>query len=713
MPPPDANLDRFSARASDGVAGCSKGCVTLCDECADLELTEAWDAVTIEAMTIAAEPALPSGASVELHEPLPFAPVQQPASDRAWLDARLADIAEKLQGTLHGFDPAPALGAFSERLDNFEARLEAAVVRADAREDRDSLRFIEAHIREIDDQFDKMRGQIARLDHIDGRLSEIWQNVQQVLPVHAGGLDGLVEGAVSRALAAASVLRAQGGDASDEAATRAVLQRMEEALGRLIERVEVMEHAAHRAADLDDPSKDEARIGAAYAEGVRALGRTLPSMASLRGARDLHADDYASPRTDAAAERGPGRLPGDALEREGAKSPTAPSNGLAQRERSADEQMSDLRASAQRAKRRAQAAAENAAVMETKDVPALTARPSLRETAEEGFTLPKALVAAAARAQEKLASHARFPQRSLAKGRWNRGFFLALAMLGLGSASYLTVASIMGPNAEPPVRALQSGTPPSNEGVTRVAQSLTGTDTGVEPSTPAALPPPQEPDMPGAEARAATLPATIASASLRHAAANGDPAAEFEIAARYAEGRGVTADQAQAFAWYHRAAMHAHVPAQFRLGSHYEQGVGVAKDVERAKVWYRRAAEKGHAKAMHNLAVLLASGGDKDLPQAARWFREAAERNLADSQYNLAVMSESGQGMQVNLAEAYKWYALAARSGDLEAGRRLQQVKARLSKGEIAAVEKAVASWLPQPAATMPGEPDKADRAAP
>ncbi|MGG2324654.1 tetratricopeptide repeat protein, partial [Salmonella enterica] len=89
-----------------------------------------------------------------------------------------------------------------------------------------------------------------------------------------------------------------------------------------------------------------------------------------------------------------------------------------------------------------------------------------------------------------------------------------------------------------------------------------------------------------------------------------------------------------------------------------------------------------------------------------------AERNLPDSQFNLAMLYETGRGVPQNQAEAYKWYALAVRNGDLEASRRMDFVRGRLSQNELAAVEKAVATWVPTPMSAMPGN-DTSERAAP
>lgn len=705
MPSPESTPQNHAAGAV-----CAKGCSEICADCTDFDLRPDWDAAAAE--TPAAEPAVI----------VPPAPHTQ---GRSWLDSRLAEIAARLETAVKSCDPAPALDRFSERLDNFEARVEAVVDRAVAGEDRESLRFIEARVREIDDQFGKMTSQIGRLSTIDARVAEIWDHVQLDLPSPTAGLPKLVEGAVTRAMAAASVLKSEA--ATSEGPDAAAVERIETALNRLIERVEAIETQPAEDAPGEDPGIDIELLNRAYEEGARALGliSTDEPQDRVHTLRALHAADYA-PRAEAGASTA-ALDPDEAdlaaevatyeeLYQERAADPHEPAaaervDAPQEAAPAAEAMLEMLKASALRAKQRAQAEAQSAQGRDV-ELPLSAFVPS--EAPAEGAAAARSISIDAVRPALRAQSPAIMgtAKRPLSQGRWNRGFFLALIMLGLSGASYVTVDRLMSSPADLGARSLVA--PRAETGA--VAQQVAN-HTHKAPAdlaTPTALPPEDKTgtELSGAQVRAAALPATIASASLRHAAANGDSAAEFEIGARYADGRGVAPDMGQAFAWYQRSAMHGYTPAQFRLAAFYERGVGVEKDVERAKVWYRRAAEKGHAKAMHNVAVLLASGGGQDMVQAARWFREAAERNLADSQYNLALMHENGEGMPKNLTEAFKWYALAARSGDTEAARRLEAVRGQLSRSEIAAAERAVAQWQPTPAA-IPGETIVPERAAP
>lgn len=245
--------------------------------------------------------------------------------------------------------------------------------------------------------------------------------------------------------------------------------------------------------------------------------------------------------------------------------------------------------------------------------------------------------------------------------------------------------------------------PPSVAAPATEEQPAPAEPTNIAPASPA-------PDVTGsipapARTAAATdrLPAEIGSTRLRTAAANGDAAAEYEIATRYAEGRGVIADLGEAGRWYERAAGKGVALAQFRYATMLEKGIGVKKDLSQARRYYLAAAGRGNAKAMHNLAVLYAEGidGRPDFGSAVQWFRKAAEHGIADSQYNLAVLLARGLGAEKNLAESCKWFALAAAQGDKEAVRKRDEVAGKLDAKSLAAVQQEVRTFT---AAAQPAE---------
>lgn len=182
---------------------------------------------------------------------------------------------------------------------------------------------------------------------------------------------------------------------------------------------------------------------------------------------------------------------------------------------------------------------------------------------------------------------------------------------------------------------------------------------------------------------------------LRQAAANGDPRAQFEIAAIYTEGRVVPEDLNAAATWYERAAAQGFAPAQYRLGNLYENGKGVPQDLEQARLWYQRAAEAGNRMSMHNLASLYASGnlGQQEFAKAAEWFEQAADRGLTDSQFNLGMLYARGLGVKQDFETSFMWFSLAAGKGDKDAAKARDDVAASLDADGMARAKKAVSAW--------------------
>jgi localization factor PodJL len=183
---------------------------------------------------------------------------------------------------------------------------------------------------------------------------------------------------------------------------------------------------------------------------------------------------------------------------------------------------------------------------------------------------------------------------------------------------------------------------------------------------------------------------------IKSLAQQGDPSAQYELAVRYADGRGVARDAKTAAQWFEKAAAQGLAPAQYRLGSFYEKGVGVERDYGRARKYYQSAADAGNARAMHNLAVLLAEGGDGGKPDyaaASEWFRKAAEFGVRDSQYNLAILYARGLGVGQSLTQSYLWFAAAADQGDADAAKKRDEVAARLDTKDLSTAKSLAAGF--------------------
>lgn len=201
---------------------------------------------------------------------------------------------------------------------------------------------------------------------------------------------------------------------------------------------------------------------------------------------------------------------------------------------------------------------------------------------------------------------------------------------------------------------------------------------------------------------------------LREAAMGGNLAAMFEVGTRLADGRGVNRDPKLAARWFEQAAAQGHAPSQYRLASLFREGRGVNKDAAIAFQWFDRAAAQGHVLAMHNAGVLLAEGvhGAPDYAGAALWFRRAAEHGVKDSQFNVAILFARGLGVNQDLGEAFRWFSLAAAQGDPDAGKKRDDLAARMSKDQLAKEREKLKAFKPTHPNLNANDPGNWDKTA-
>lgn len=246
-------------------------------------------------------------------------------------------------------------------------------------------------------------------------------------------------------------------------------------------------------------------------------------------------------------------------------------------------------------------------------------------------------------------------------------------------------------------------TAPARPGAAPNPSDVTGSIGNGSTSTPLPTPAPgaspsSSAGKPTGAIPAGDLPVGIGGPALRAAALAGDASAAYEIGARFAEGRGVGPNASRAADWFAFAVSRGSIPAAYRLGVLLEKGAeGLPRNVARARALYESAAQAGNVRAMHNFGVLLAEGvdGQPDYTQAVMWFRKAAERGVRDSQYNLGVLYTRGLGVKQDLGESWKWFSLAAAQGDQEAGRKRDEVAARLDQQQLITLRFAVQTWSP------------------
>ena len=246
-----------------------------------------------------------------------------PTISTDWLDTNAAQSAELLQSALTEDASARSTADVARRLDQFEQRLDGTDDMA-LGSDREGLKLIDAHVSELGQHFEAFRQQLERLDAMERQIGDLTHKLEdrsQIQPpADQGILDDDAVAALADAIAERTATRIPSSLPAELATTAridalesslqdyfierrhgdevtgGILRTIEEALVRLIDRVEAMEVVKSappaplddiEAAERDGMDVEQDRLAEAYAEGARLLGQQI-------SAPMLHADDYAS-----------------------------------------------------------------------------------------------------------------------------------------------------------------------------------------------------------------------------------------------------------------------------------------------------------------------------------------------------------------------------------------------------------------------------------
>ncbi|MDH4098618.1 MAG: hypothetical protein OEU87_09925 [Nitrospira sp.] len=101
--------------------------------------------------------------------------------------------------------------------------------------------------------------------------------------------------------------------------------------------------------------------------------------------------------------------------------------------------------------------------------------------------------------------------------------------------------------------------------------------------------------------------------------------------------------------------------AQYYIGLMLYSGKGVTPDAVEALNWIKPAAEKGIADAQYIYALLLegAHTGPVGKAEAIQWLTLASDQGHVDAQMKLADRHLRGDGVRIDLAQAYMWCGVA------------------------------------------------------
>jgi hypothetical protein len=140
------------------------------------------------------------------------------------------------------------------------------------------------------------------------------------------------------------------------------------------------------------------------------------------------------------------------------------------------------------------------------------------------------------------------------------------------------------------------------------------------------------------------------------------------------------------FAEWKEAAANGDPAAQFNLGVAYYHAKGVPVDYTEAAMRFKKAAEKGDAGAQHDLAVMYADGQGvpQDHKEAAKWYRKAAEQGYSDAQYNLGGAYLFGNDVKEDNSRAFAWLGISADNGHEQASQWKALLVVDMSKEQIA-----------------------------
>ena len=134
-----------------------------------------------------------------------------------------------------------------------------------------------------------------------------------------------------------------------------------------------------------------------------------------------------------------------------------------------------------------------------------------------------------------------------------------------------------------------------------------------------------------------------------------------------------------------------HAGAQYLVGDMYRWGSGVQQDAVKSLHLMKASADQGNPKAAFDLFLLLSSGGEaapaamqslpKDAEASKRYldvavirFRELAEAGDMDSMAHLGLLFHHGWGVEMDGAEAIRWYTKAFDAGGFGAANNLSLV---------------------------------------
>lgn len=179
--------------------------------------------------------------------------------------------------------------------------------------------------------------------------------------------------------------------------------------------------------------------------------------------------------------------------------------------------------------------------------------------------------------------------------------------------------------------------------------------------------------------------------------------AEDYLGVIYLQGDSVPVDVAAAEQWFLRAAKDKNPEGEYAMGQFYSVGAGHEHDFAKAAKFLRESARGGYVPAMYTLGILLADHPEVKQQKPAEdveWLEEAAAAGTWQSSAALGMMARDGRGIPQNMAEAFRWFSIAARQGGTAAQKNmstaLQKCREALTADQQDEELRAVDDWVSQ-----------------
>lgn len=728
------------------------------------------------------------------------------AVEREWLETRFADIARRVEQSLAEARPESSLRALGNRFEQFEQRLGSALGDVATRADVEGLRLVEAHINELAAHLEHAQAQLARLDGIESQLHAVASRLSDrrfvALMENAGtppaGLETIVAEAAERAmkrfagtqppaanldkLAAAAAEQAvsrlsstlqqaapqplgAAAPAADDARvgemrkmiesfinerrqgeehTATMLDTMQQAMIRVLDRIDAMELAQHQAqaqppVGPQEYVREQVRFNVPPSESVHARSAVEDARSAAEAAVSAAKQAPRQPPSDHGPPSGPVRM----IEGEGDQGRIEPTFRPT---RVLDEQTKDdFVAAARRARRQVQsqrpAAPDQAGSAATPAMPA-PAAPDKAQRAAVGTPLGKTPKGAAA---EKLQAEKSETAQKLKNA--GASFFGLPRKAVLGGAVAIIAALVAAAvlpkrhngtavTAAAPVEATTSA-PAASIGATKGAEPAV--DLPPAATAPRDAAPPQQdaasvprPAMdferqqfngqkteersPDAEKMSASPEGESNAAIATQAALAGAPAPDATepalggITLQHGSRLPTPQDLARLDQQQRMANLSSELGAaavspaalvveQQMSATQSAQGQGAAPapasaasggrsalDLPPATVGplsLRLAAARGDASAEFEVGARLAEGKGtgQNFAEAVKWYQRSAQKGFAQAQYRLGTLYERGLGTKTDLARARVWYKRAAEQGNVKSMHNLAVLSAGREAG--------------------------------